>query len=195
MLAQKIYDFLKGDRMKKEIDIRNEKVRLVSLAQDNLENYLLIQKRGSLFAKGYETMEGLWDYMKSCYAEHLEDGNLHCLIYENDTGAPCGFIECIMEKEDVREIGIGILPEYRRKGLGYAASGLFIDFLFENGYANHIDWMLFENNIASRKLAEKLGGKKTGTRGFWEKTFQEKGYPVDAEIKERFADVIYRIEP
>ena len=53
--------------------------------------------------------------------ENLKDNEVRCLIYEIGNSDAVGFIEASTGTDNRREIGIAILPEYRRKGLGYAA--------------------------------------------------------------------------
>ena len=56
------------------------------------------------------------------------------------------------------EIDIGIIPEYRRKGIGELVSSTFIDFIFEK--IKSIDTLYFKINFenkASISLSEKLG--------------------------------------
>ena len=63
--------------------------------------------------------------------ENLKDNEVRCLIYEIGNSDAVGFIEASTGTDNRREIGIAILPEYRRKGLGYAASYRFIKYLFD----------------------------------------------------------------
>lgn len=65
--------------------------------------------------------------------------------------------ECFGEN-DFAEIGINTLPEFRRQGLAYEVCAALIHSLIAKGTVPL--WSAASDNIASRKLAEKLGFKE-----------------------------------
>ncbi|MDE7293612.1 MAG: GNAT family N-acetyltransferase [Oscillospiraceae bacterium] len=71
---------------------------------------------------------------------------------ENDCG------ENLTVKMDFAEIGINTLPEFRRQGLAYEVCAALISSLLSKGTIPL--WSAASDNIASRKLAEKLGFKE-----------------------------------
>lgn len=67
----------------------------------------------------------------------------------------------IFEREglDVMDIGFSFLPEYEEKGYGYESADRILKAGFEDFNLNKISAITTEENLASRKLIEKLGMK------------------------------------
>ena len=174
---------------KRMIDISDEKIRLRTLCKEDEETYLYLQRHASLVAPLYEKNKDLWEYMIPDLKEKLEDDEMRCLIYEIGNSDAVGVIEASMNMDNHKEIGIAILPEYRHKGLGYAASYRFIKYLFDNQETDAIYWNVFRHNIPSIKLAEKLGGKLIGEGQMLERAFQMAGYEAEGEVKEKLDEL------
>ena len=129
--------------------------------------------------------------------ENLKGDEIRCLIYEIGNSDAVGFIDASTNMDNHKEIGIAILPEYRHKGLGYAASYRFIKYLFDNQETDAIYWNVFRHNIPSIKLAEKLEGKLIGEGQMLEMAFQMAGYEVEGEVKEKLdvlRELTYKID-
>lgn len=117
--------------------------------------------------------------------ENLEGDEIRCLIYESGNSDEVGFIEASTNMDNHKEIGIAILPEYRHKGLGYAASYRFIKYLFDTQEADTIYWSVFRHNTSSIKIAEKLIGEGQ----MLERAFQMAGYEAEGEVKEKLGEL------
>ena len=182
---------------KRMIDISDEKIRLRTLCEEDEETYLYLQRYVSLVAPLYEKNKDLWEYMMPGLKENLEGDEIRCLIYESGNSDAVGFIEASTDMDSHKEISIAILPEYRHKGLGYAASYRFIKYLFENQETDAIYWKVFRYNTPSIRIAEKLGGKLIGEGQMLEKAFQMVGCDVEGEVKEKLdelRELTYKID-
>lgn len=60
------------------------------------------------------------------------------------------------------EIGVGVLPEHRRQGMGTAAQKLLVDYLFGRTTANRIEALTNGSNLAEQKALERLGFLREG---------------------------------
>jgi RimJ/RimL family protein N-acetyltransferase len=60
------------------------------------------------------------------------------------------------------DIGFAFLPEYERKGYGFESANKLIDLAFTEFGINEINAITRRENIASKKLLEKLGLKLVG---------------------------------
>ncbi len=100
----------------------------------------------------------------------LDEINLWWDNIENFLNRSSGYIVCLDDKivsyalgnylvDEIHLMGIETLKEFRRKGLSQACCEAFID----NSLSNNIipRWECMSSNIASQKLAEKLGFKKS----------------------------------
>jgi RimJ/RimL family protein N-acetyltransferase len=58
------------------------------------------------------------------------------------------------------EIGIQTQPEYRRQGFATITAAAAVDFALQHGFT-HLGWHTSEDNIGSKKVAEKVGFKKS----------------------------------
>ena len=61
------------------------------------------------------------------------------------------------------DIGFAFLPEYEKQGYAHEASARLMDFAVQEMMMPMIQGVTLEENIASRKLLEKLGFKLKGT--------------------------------
>lgn len=89
-------------------------------------------------------------------AEFLKKGKGYCII-DGETVAAWAFTAAISEEEI--DIGIETKSEYQRLGLAAIAAEKMIQYSF-NQHKRPV-WACHSNNIASQKLAEKLGFVKT----------------------------------
>jgi RimJ/RimL family protein N-acetyltransferase len=60
-------------------------------------------------------------------------------------------------------IGIGLLPAFRRKGIGTRAQSLLVHYLFDTTAAERIEAITDVDNIAERRSLEKVGFTREGT--------------------------------
>jgi RimJ/RimL family protein N-acetyltransferase len=59
-------------------------------------------------------------------------------------------------------IGIALLPEWRRRGIGWRAQAMLCDYLFEHSPAQRIEAGTHPENIAEQKALEKAGFQLEG---------------------------------
>ena len=95
------------------------------------------------------------DWVEEYFAEMVEEG-LCCGIYENRLLVSCTDAPSMpyMERE-VQEIGINTLPDYRGKGYAADVCILAINNIINNNKCPQ--WSTSIDNIASQKLAERVG--------------------------------------
>lgn len=93
-----------------------------------------------------------WDSAES----FLEKGKGYCVV-KGDTAEAWAFSAAVSSKEI--DIGIETNSEYRRLGLAEIAAKKMIEYCFEQN--KRPVWACHQGNIASKKLAEKLGFVKS----------------------------------
>lgn len=93
-----------------------------------------------------------WDSAES----FLEKGKGYCIV-KGDTAAAWAFSAAVSSKEI--DIGIETNSEYRRLGLAEIAAKKMIGYCFERN--KRPVWACHQSNVASKKLAEKLGFVQT----------------------------------
>ena len=140
------------------------KVNLCHLDSSNLDEYLTIYKRSSVFASAYETMPDLWRTQERAVKSHMDEERY--LIVEKVSEIPCGIVEFHYIFEITPEINIMITPEYRRNGYGYEASKILCNKILSDDIVEYIMWNTFASNNASCRIAEKLGGVKVDSDNF-----------------------------
>lgn len=60
------------------------------------------------------------------------------------------------------EIGVGVAPEHRARGIGTAAQGLLVDYLLDHTTANRIEALTNDANAGEQKALERLGFQREG---------------------------------
>jgi RimJ/RimL family protein N-acetyltransferase len=110
-------------------------------------------------------------------------GDVHIFLIKVDNGLgevrTAGFIHLIM-RESGTEIGCSVIKEYQGKGLGTKALGLAVDYAREHSdiYSSYICVRIRDDNIASQKMAQKSGFKRTDE-------YEIKKYPKVGDMKLR----------
>lgn len=102
--------------------------------------------------KGGITPYFSWDSAES----FLENGKGYCVV-KGDTAAAWAFSAAVSSTEI--DIGIETNSEYRRLGLAEIAAKKMIEYCFKQN--KRPVWACHQSNIASKKLAEKLGFVKS----------------------------------
>lgn len=98
------------------------------------------------------------NWVKAYFYEMITD-HLCCGVFENNLLASCTDAPKMPYRtSEVQEIGINTLPEYRKKGYAADACALCTQNMIARGKCPL--WSTSVNNIASQKLAEKIGFKK-----------------------------------
>ena len=120
--------------------------------------------------------------------ELLSEDHLTCSILKRDTEAFCGFCQLQWIFSDTPELGIDLLPEYHKTGIAAEVLPSFLKQakqLLKNEYFYS---KIKKNNLASQKLAEKIGGKYIGTKSLLPKDFPKE---MTAFAEKKFPDLFY----
>lgn len=148
-------------RAEREITIRtatiSDKERYVELELEKALGRALAKAQEIL---GNDPIEYIWN----------ERYNMDCIMFaivENKSGTTIGFcgIENISTNEPTLFISLG--EQYQGKGYGYfATKAMLLEGwkIFEHDY---FIWEVLQNNIASKKLAMKLGGRLINLRNYF----------------------------
>lgn len=136
----------------------NERFILRKLQEADKDNYMKLKLEVSSIAKAYED-ESFYEFT---WKSALEDKDLYLSLFENRTGIYLGNLMLKNLSSDKQEIGIDIVREHRRKGIGYAAVRLLMSHAKEVSGADSFEVRIYSDNIASTKLFEKLGAVKAG---------------------------------
>lgn len=126
------------------------------------EKYFYIQTKGeyaNLLQEGYEKGIDLIDFF---WKEIYKENNLLFMIVENKSGRNVGYctIEGINNSEPT--IGVSLIKEFWGKGYGYLAAKAMIEESWKILNHPYYVWEVNKDNIASKKIAIKLGGKFIG---------------------------------
>ncbi|MBI9036524.1 MAG: GNAT family N-acetyltransferase [Bacteroidales bacterium] len=98
----------------------------------------------------------LWRYENNKFGHHaLIDKQTNNLIGQ------CGLLTQEIDNKIETEIGYHIIPEYWGKGYATEAAKKFRDYAFEKDLCNSLISIIDIRNIASQKVAEKNGMRKT----------------------------------
>ena len=170
---------------------KGDDIRLEKLTDDKTEEYLKCKKHASIFSNGYENLDGLWEYMKSGIVESIHDGNNRMLVY-NKMDECIGYIESERDNRGICGISVGILPEFRNQNAATIASKKFVEYLFAETDIPTITWYAHKSNVASCRVAEKIGGKYVGQGDLLKSTMELVGFSV--ENMDMLEEVAYLIE-
>lgn len=96
--------------------------------------------------------------------ELLSEDHLTCSILRRDTGAFCGFCQLQWLSSPAPELGIDLLPEYQKLGVGAEVLPPFLSRAKKILGCPYFYSKIKKNNLASQKLAEKIGGVSVGTK-------------------------------
>ena len=99
-------------------------------------------------------------------------------IYKSDTY--CGYIQLI-EKKEHYELGIELLSEHRRQGIGTESVIAFCKYLKDEFGIETVELRIFANNSVSVSFFEKLGAKYKGEKPFLKSL---EAYCSDEELKD-----------
>lgn len=174
-----------------------EKVIVSSLNQSNIESYLSTYKSASAFSKVYEMMPDFWETQCKWiedYAAGEKSSKDRYLIVEKTSLQGCGYIDLNCENLEMPEVDIAVLGEYQRKGYAFEAVKILLKYVWEKETVECILWNTFASNIASCKLAEKLGGVAVKGKNFIAEAMHEAGFLMDSmNSKEIPKTVTYEI--
>lgn len=178
-LSDKGNDFIAGN----DIALYGEKIIVSPLKQLNLECYLSTYKSASAFSKVYERMPDFWKTQRKWiedYAAGEKGAKERYLITEKASLKGCGYIELNYDNQKMPEVDIAVLEEYQRKGYAFEAAKMLLQYVLEKETVECIIWNAFASNIASSRLAEKLGGVVVKGKNLIVEAMHEAGFQMDS---------------
>lgn len=140
-------------------------------------------KSASAFSKVYEMMPDFWETRRKWiedYAAGEKSSRERYLMAERISLQGCGYIELNDENPKMPDVEIAVLEEYQRKGYAFEAAKILLKYILEKETVECIIWNAFESNIASRRLAEKLGGVAVKGKNFIAEAMHEAGFHMDS---------------
>ncbi len=178
-MSDKRNDFIAGN----DFALYGEKIIVSSLNQSNVECYLATYKRASAFSKVYEMMPDFWVTQRQWiedYAAGEKNAKERYLITEKISLHGCGYIELNYENPKMPDVEIAVLEECQRRGYAFEAFRMLLDYVLEKETVECIVWNAFASNIASRRLAEKLGGVVVKGKNLIVEAMHEAGFQMDS---------------
>lgn len=166
-----------------EFVLYGKNVMVSHLNQSNVKSYLSVYKGASAFSKVYEMMPDFWETRRKWienYAVGEKDGKARCLITERISLRGCGYIELDYSNPEMPEVDIAVLEEYQRKRYASEAVWLLLKNVFEEETVKCVVWNAFSSNIASCKIAEKLGGVAVKGKNLIMEAMCEAGFNMDS---------------
>lgn len=192
-MSDKRNDFIAGN----DIALNGEKIIVSPLNQSNVECYLSTYKIASAFSKVYEIVPDFWKTQRKRiedYAAGEKGAKERYLITEKTSLQGCGYIELNYENPKMPDVEIAVLEGSQRKGYAFEAAGMLLQYVWETKTAECIIWNAFASNIASCRLAEKLGGVIVKGKNLIVEAMNEAGFRMDSvEDKEIPKMVTYEI--
>ena len=168
------------------INMDGKRVCVLPLNDSNIEDYLDIYRKASAFSKIYSEKPDMWEDIRNDMRISLkEDSNVnHYLVVEMGTSIVLGYLNLTYNDKQKPEVDIAISGEYRRKGYGYEAAKTLIQYIFEMEDVQAVIWSAFPTNVASCRIAEKLGGVQIDKRDILKEAMEQAGFGSDL-LKER----------
>ena len=151
--------------------IETERLILRPFTMDDKEDYVDFRSRPELYTY-------MIDFSNNSREEHIakltsivngyEDQKNPSLVWavelkENHKVIGKTSIEHTYPKHDRIEIGWSLHPDYQGKGYASEFGRAFLNYLFSYDCVHRIHGFIWEGNVASRKLCEKLGFQFEGT--------------------------------
>ena len=176
----------------KSITANNKTYIIRGFNENDKENFIKVYQKTSVSNMIYSNP----DFCRYFLANTPDENELIFSIIEKSSGAYCGFCNLRNTNTIRPEIGIRLMPEYQRKGIGTQVLPLIIHF-FKNSFPSaEIIARSYNDNIGSIRLLKKLGAAEIGTElGEYEKflcSFQNLGpIPPEFQTKDDRFIVIY----
>jgi ribosomal-protein-alanine N-acetyltransferase len=130
--------------------------------------YMLMNSDGwlkNIGDRNISSVEAAEDFIeKNCLNSYHTHGYGAYMVILKETNTAVGNCGLYKRKAlDFPDIGFAFLPQYVQKGFGYEASCALMNFARTNFRINKIYGLTIRENIASIRLLEKLGLRKSGT--------------------------------
>ena len=126
------------------------------VAESDKDKFIELEIENSALPDKYEDES----FRDSMWEGHIVDTSIVFTIEKGGEYAGYCAIKDIDKSE--WEISIEILKKFHRQGIGYEALGMMLDTIEENLGVSEFRVRIFSDNIASRKLFEKLGAMPNG---------------------------------
>lgn len=123
------------------------------------EDYIALELKGDMLQSLVKVgADKEIDMHSIIWGERYKSDCIMFAIVENATNQTVGFCEIENVSADEPTIGITIAEGYRGKGYGYLATKMMIEEGWKIFTHPYFIWEVEQENIASKKLAKKLGG-------------------------------------
>lgn len=156
--------------MLKQENLETERLKLKKLTKQYLNDYIEWRSQEEYYnfiPNNPKTKKEIKQKFKSLIREYKnkKDPFLMWGIYLKETNKLIGSvtIEDWSVSNKYCELSWGLNPRYQNKGYAFESTKCVIDYIFNNLNMNRISAYVWEGNIASKKLAEKLGFTHEGT--------------------------------
>ena len=165
-----------------DCQIMGTRVAICLLSFSNIDDYLNIFKRASSYSYLYFNNTDLWNTAKADVWASLEDINdsiNRYMILSKEKAVAMGYINLTYNDEFRPEVDIAIARDYQKRGYGFEAAKTLIDYILERQNIEAVIWTAFRSNIASQRIAEKLGGTLIGERDVIREAMKNAGWSLD----------------
>ncbi len=137
---------------------------------ENLEEFWKINEH-----PGPYTFEEIEDFFSTPFRYYLHKQQ-RWIIYELDLKKNLGVIDVFSFREDIQEIGVGILipkAEDRNRGVGKKSLEMLLDLLRKEGKIRSIFALIDQDNFPSKKLFESCSFEYCGNKVYLNRIVEE----------------------
>lgn len=147
------------------IDRLEENIRIRTATQADKEDYIALMLRDSVFQK-FEKIDVAKeiDLRSIIWNERYNNDCIMFAIVENISEKTIGFCEIENVSTDEPTIGITLFEDFHGKGYGYLAAKMMVEEGWKLFHHPYFIWEVEQDNIPSKKLAVKLGGRLINRR-------------------------------
>ena len=143
----------------KYITANNKTYLIRSFNENDKDNYIKTYQKTS----DLETIYNNSDFCRYFLANVPDENELIFSITERSTDAYCGFCNLRNIHPLNPEVGIRLMPEYQRIGIGTQVLPVVMRFFKNNHPSAEFTARAYNDNIGSRRLLKKLGASEIGT--------------------------------
>lgn len=121
-------------------------------------------------------------FKEKCRELLFDENTLMLAARRKENGAYIGYFE-LSALDTVLEIGIDLIKEYRQQGFGYEICRAVIDRIFSHFDLRMLRYCCFRSNVASLRLAKKLGAVQVNEVSLFEELQSDNMILVVHEIR------------
>lgn len=125
-------------------------------------------------------------FREKCKEQILSETEISFSIHLKENDKYIGYFE-LKGLDSAPEIGIDLIEDYQKQEIGFEVCRAAIDYIFDNTDITTLKYNCFRSNLASLRLAEKLGAIKITEKILFEKL---KGAELSQEIID---DIVHEI--